>query len=202
MKKFQKILVCVLTLALLMSFSNVIPALAAEKTFTVHAKAPSDWTNPNIWAWSAPDGTNVFETWPGKALNKDENNSGWYTYSLPTWVNSIIINGNKGTVQTVDATVKGKELWMTVTKKGSDGKYSVDVVYTAPSGFNTQAAATDKAETKAASNTSNKAASNTDTEKTESVPKTGEKSTAYLWVSLIAASGIGYLAVRRRKSVQ
>ncbi len=80
--------------------------------FTVHAYVPMDWKTVNMWAWSAPDGTNAFEAWPGNAMTEGDN--GWFTGKAPTWVNSLIINGNEGSVQTEDISIEGKELWITV----------------------------------------------------------------------------------------
>ena len=87
-----------------------IPAYVEK--FVVHAYVPLSWKTVNMWAWSAPDGTNAFEAWPGEALVEGED--GWFTGKAPTWVNSLIINGNEGTVQTEDITIEGKELWITV----------------------------------------------------------------------------------------
>lgn len=86
---------------------------AAEDMITVHAKAPADWLLPSLWAWSAPDGTNVFANWPGQELT--EGADGWYTYDVPKWVNSIIINGNLGEVQTADISIEAKDVWVVVT---------------------------------------------------------------------------------------
>ena len=80
--------------------------------FVVHAYVPLDWKTANLWAWSAPDGTNAFDAWPGLALKEGED--GWFTGKAPVWINSIIINGNEGTVQTEDVSVEGRELWITV----------------------------------------------------------------------------------------
>ena len=80
--------------------------------FTVHAYVPLTWKSVNLWAWSAPDGTNAFAAWPGQAM--DEGEDGWFTAKAPTWVNSVIVNGNEGTVQTADISIEGKELWITV----------------------------------------------------------------------------------------
>lgn len=82
------------------------------ETFIVHAYVPLSWKTVNLWVWSAPDGTNAFDAWPGSLLKEGED--GWFTGKCPTWVNSIIINGNEGTVQTEDVSVEGKELWITV----------------------------------------------------------------------------------------
>ena len=87
-----------------------IPAYVEK--FTVHAYVPLSWKTVNMWAWSAPDGTNAFEAWPGEAMVEGED--GWFTGKAPTWINSLIINGNEGTVQTEDITIEGKELWITV----------------------------------------------------------------------------------------
>ena len=78
------------------------------------------------WAWSAPDGTNAFAAWPGEALTEAED--GWYTIQVPGWINSVIINGNEGSVQTSDLSVEpGSELWITVTDAEN-----AEVAYEAP----------------------------------------------------------------------
>ena len=87
-----------------------IPAYVEK--FTVHAYVPLSWKTVNMWAWSAPDGTNAFESWPGQAMTEGED--GWFTAKAPAWINSLIVNGNEGTVQTADISVEGKELWLTV----------------------------------------------------------------------------------------
>lgn len=77
-------------------------------------QAPADWAEPHLWAWSAPDGTNAFSAWPGEALQDAGN--GWLTLTVPGWINSIIVNGNEGTVQTADLSVDvGKDVWIVVT---------------------------------------------------------------------------------------
>ena len=99
----------------------------AVPNITVHAKVPSDWSGPCCWAWSAPDGTNAFTTWPGEALTQDGE---WYTIEVPGWINSVIINANEGTVQTADLSVEaGKDVWVVVTDKDN-----VTVSYEEPSG--------------------------------------------------------------------
>lgn len=83
---------------------------------TVHAKAPEDWLLPCLWAWSAPDGTNAFANWPGEELTLEGD---WYVKDVPNWINSVILNGNLGAVQTVDISVEsGKDIWLVV--KGTD----------------------------------------------------------------------------------
>lgn len=93
--------------------------------FVVHAYVPLDWKTANLWAWSAPDGTNAFDAWPGLALK--EGDDGWFTGKAPVWINSIIVNGNEGEVQTEDVSVEGKELWITVYED-----LTYDLVYEDP----------------------------------------------------------------------
>lgn len=93
--------------------------------FVVHAYVPLEWKTANLWAWSAPDGTNAFDAWPGLALKEGED--GWFTGKAPVWVNSIIVNGNGGEVQTEDVSVEGKELWITVYED-----LTYDLVYEDP----------------------------------------------------------------------
>lgn len=87
------------------------------ESFKIHASVPESWTAPSLWAWSAPDGTNAFEAWPGNAMTAEED--GWYTAKAPTWVNSIIVNANEGQVQTEDITVDPAEVWLTIAEDGS-----------------------------------------------------------------------------------
>jgi LPXTG-motif cell wall-anchored protein len=175
MKRTRRMVFGALVLALLMSFSITAPAFA-EESFTVHAKAPAAWTTPGLWAWSAPDGTNVFSAWPGQALTKDEANEGWFYYEVPNWANSIIINeGKDGGGQTADVSIESKELWITVADD-----FSTTVVYDVPEGFAAAAAQSETAET--------------------DVPKTGAVSFAGAWLGAAVLSGIGMIALRRRKT--
>ena len=88
-----------------------IPAYVEK--FVVHAYVPLSWKTVNLWAWSAPDGTNAFTAWPGEALTKDGD---WYSIQVPGWINSVIINANEGSVQTTDLSVEtGKDIWVVVT---------------------------------------------------------------------------------------
>jgi hypothetical protein len=93
--------------------------------FAIHAKVDASWENPCLWAWSAPDGTNAFEAWPGMEMKQDDN--GWYTAKAPIWVNSIIINANEGSVQTDDISIDAAEIWVTVDADGQ-----ADFSYTDP----------------------------------------------------------------------
>ena len=88
-------------------------APAYVEKFVVHAKVDDSWEAPCLWAWSAPDGTNAFAAWPGEALEEGE--GGWLVKEIPGWVNSIIVNGNEGSVQTTDISVEtGKDIWLTI----------------------------------------------------------------------------------------
>lgn len=101
--------------------SYVDPEKASVPNITVRVKAPSDWKSPNLWAWSAPDGTNAFASWPGETL---EEKDGWLTKEVPGWVNSIIVNGNNGDVQTQDISVDaGKDVWIVVTSADKNQVY-------------------------------------------------------------------------------
>ena len=97
-------------------FSYVDPEKAAAPNITVYVIAPSDWEKPCLWAWSAPDGTGVYATWPGEAFEEGEN--GWLYKEVPGWINSIIVNANDGTVQTADISIdSGVDVWVVVTDK-------------------------------------------------------------------------------------
>lgn len=103
------------------------PATAGVEDVTVHAKVPADWENPGAWAWSAPDGTNAFASWPGETMTA---NGDWYDVTVPGWVNSFIVNANSGTVQTSDLSVEpGKEAWIVVTDAET-----AEVFYEEPAG--------------------------------------------------------------------
>jgi len=85
---------------------------------TVFARVPGDWENPCVWAWLDPDGTNAFEAWPGGQMRMVGD---WYSIRVASWVNSIIINANDGTVQTDDLQdwIQGRDVWVVVSDDGS-----------------------------------------------------------------------------------
>lgn len=121
----------------------------AVPDITIRAKVPTDWAGPSCWAWSAPDGTNAFASWPGEALTQDGD---WYTVTAPGWINSVIINGNEGSVQTVDVSVEaGKDIWLVVSATpGDDGKYTAMVTYEEPAGTPDTPAPTEPSESEPA----------------------------------------------------
>lgn len=117
-------------------FSYTDPEKEEVANITVRVKAPADWEKPCLWAWSAPDGTNVYTTWPGEEFEEDEN--GWLKKEIPGWVNSIIVNGSEGSVQTTDVSVDtGKDIWVVV-----NGPEDYEVSYEQPD-VNTEVAADD-----------------------------------------------------------
>jgi hypothetical protein len=140
MKGFKKLLLmaAVTVTSILFALGTSVTALAvisvAEETsvndtVTIRAYVPEYWGAPNIWAWSAADGTNVFEAWRGQAVVQDGD---WYELEVPAWVNSVIIND--GTTQTSDITVEpGKDVWVVVqpdidnTFKGVVGYSEIDL---------------------------------------------------------------------------
>ncbi|MCL2221411.1 MAG: starch-binding protein [Oscillospiraceae bacterium] len=93
---------------------------------TVHARIPADWDAPSLWAWLDPDGTNAFDAWPGGAMRLIGD---WYSTRAPSWINSIIVNANEGTVQTDDFTglTAGNDLWIVV-----DDDLTAEIFYENP----------------------------------------------------------------------
>ncbi len=92
----------------------------------VHAAVPASWENPGAWAWSGD--RNVFDAWPGEAMEPDGD---WYTIQIPDWADHFIVNANDGSVQTADLDIQpGKEVWITVQADGS-----ADVAYAQPENF-------------------------------------------------------------------
>ena len=154
--------------------------VAAEEEFTVHAKAPAEWTTPALWAWSTTEGTNVFDAWPGQVLTADPDNAGWFYFTVPVTTDAVIINDNGAGAQTADLTVESKELWVTVT----------EVAYEAPEGFSSGdvAAVEEDATTEEA----------VAEEATTEVPKTGVVSMALAYVGLAGLSGAGLIASKKK----
>ena len=89
----------------------------------VYTKVPADWTDPCLWAWAHPAGTNAFASWPGGVM-RNTSGSQWYNIRVPSWINSIIINGNKGSVQTSDLKVDTvNDIWVVVESAGKAEVY-------------------------------------------------------------------------------
>lgn len=94
-----------------------VVAPAPPETVTIHAIVPPSWNGPICaWAWSGSQ--NVFEAWPGEPMQLRGN---WYEIEVPVWTSSFIVNGDGGTVQTVDLDIDpGREAWIIVTGGGYD----------------------------------------------------------------------------------
>lgn len=161
-------------------------APAYTEKFTVHAKVDESWENPCLWAWSAPDGTNAFASWPGEALEEGEN--GWLQKTVPGWINSVIVNGNEGGVQTTDISVEsGKDIWLVI-----NGPEDYTVSYEEPElAAETEAAAEEVTEAETA-------------EESEAVEETKEKSSPagpIAAVVIVAAAGAGIgIAAKKKKA--
>lgn len=114
------------TTALSFEAQTIGEAPAYTERFMVYAQIDTSWENPCIWAWNDPDGTNAFSAWPGRAMKRNEN--GWYCAQVPVWCNSVIINGNEGSIQTADIKeLDPADLWITV-----DANAAVEVTYEDP----------------------------------------------------------------------
>lgn len=128
--------------------SNVAATETAEtipekkETVTVRASVPIDWIDGpvRLWAWK-DGGEDVYEAWPGEELIPDD--TGWFTTTVPGWVDRIIVNGYEGTVQTADVAVDaGYDIWVLVYDDlavdvfyediFSDYEYSGEDIYMGP----------------------------------------------------------------------
>ena len=166
-------------------FSYKNPDQAEIPNVTIHVSAPADWNGPCLWAWSAPDGTNAFAAWPGEALEEGE--GGWLVKEIPGWVNSIIVNGNEGSVQTTDISVEtGKDIWLTIN---GPEDYTVSYEEIALEETTETVTAQESAEVVEATN---EAAENTE-KSTPVVP-------IVIGVLVVAAAGGAAVAVSKKKS--
>ena len=95
--------------------------VSEEGVFLVYFHAPEDWSNPNIWPWNNDSSENPFTPigWPGRAMNADPNNDGWYYMYVPEYVDMLIFNytdESGTTIQTngdpIDKTLAGKNIWI------------------------------------------------------------------------------------------
>ena len=102
MKKWIILLLCLI----LVSLAAVSLAEETPEMIAIHAQVPADWSFPCVWAWNEA-GENAFASWPGEALTAGED--GWYSITVPGWINSVIVNANAGTVQTADLRVEAEK---------------------------------------------------------------------------------------------
>ena len=84
----------------------------SDKGYAVHVKAPESWDSVHLWAWSTENSKDAFDEWPGVTMSADE--EGWYTATVPEWVDAAVVSGNGGSVQTEDIKYFHKEVWITV----------------------------------------------------------------------------------------
>lgn len=94
--------------------STAAEAPAAEVTeVTVYAQVPDGWNGPGCWVWSS-EGVDAFDAWPGKPMTLQ---GGWYTITVPAWIDYVIINANNGATQTADLPVEaGRDVWVMVNE--------------------------------------------------------------------------------------
>ena len=111
----KKMLLWMLCAILLLAALPAAAALPEDvERFTVHAYVPLAWETVNLWAWSAPDGTNAFEAWPGEAM-QPLGESGWYYAYVPGFVQNAIVSANDAAVQTEGVVIEaGKAAWIAI----------------------------------------------------------------------------------------
>jgi len=110
----------------------IIPSLVVDVPsgmFFVCAQVPEDWGTPNIWAWSDQGKGNVFDEWPGECMSAVSDYEGWYYYSLPNWVNGIVLSADGGAAQTIDIKfLRCDELYISVSSEVEDGKHLTSAI--------------------------------------------------------------------------
>lgn len=101
-----------------------------EDGFTIYITIPEDWTQANLWAWSHPDGTGLYTTWPGEEIAYDQE-SGYYVVIVPTWVNRVIVNnGSTGddAAQTIDTEItEAGDFYLYVGDANDEGKFTTTI---------------------------------------------------------------------------
>ena len=123
----KKMFAIVLALMLCVSALSVV-AFAAEGDTVVHAKVPAEWTAPNVYGWTDPNGN---PAWPGTAMTADGE---WWTGTIDAANDRVIINNSDGSSgpQTVDITIEaGKEVWLVLSGDGT-GASDYTVYYEEP----------------------------------------------------------------------
>ena len=98
-----------------------------EGTINVYTLVPSPWGAPGCWAWNNVTKTDAFDTWPGATMKWTGK---YYTTTAPDWVDSVVINGNGGSVQTEDIAIEsGYDVWVIIH---ADGEW-YSLLYAEPS---------------------------------------------------------------------
>ena len=149
MKFFYKNEVCKRVLSMVLAFvmiftmfvaqlpSGLLEVQAAETyDVTIHwDNSVNNWSKVNIWAWNKNNSSENYSggNWPGVATTANNNNAGWYDYSVSGVSGSELgIIFNNGSAQTDDLFVKlteGTEIWV------SGGKSNPTISYTAPANW-------------------------------------------------------------------
>ena len=180
-------------------FSYDDPNAVSAPDIHVNVQAPADWEAPCLWAWSAPDGTNAFAAWPGEPFAAGE--EGWLTLSVPGWINSVIVNGNEGGVQTTDISVEtGKDIWLVVT-----GPEAYEVFYEKPADAaavsNEEAAGDTEAADAGEATDQTQAATNADTTADTQTTGTGLGTGVIVLIVVVCAvaAAVAVYAVKKRK---
>ena len=180
-------------------FSYDDPNAVSAPDIHVNVQAPADWEAPCLWAWSAPDGTNAFAAWPGEPFAAGE--EGWLTLSVPGWINSVIVNGNEGGVQTTDISVEtGKDIWLVVT-----GPETYEVFYEKPADAaavsNEEAAGDTEAADAGETADQTQAATNADTTADTQTTGTGLGTGVIVLIVVVCAvaAAVAVYAVKKRK---
>ena len=86
---------------------------------TVHVNVSSAWGEvvPVVWAWGTAGDVFSNPGWPGKTMEVDAFNDGWYTMELPYTTTGLLLNdrGTTTMLKTENYTISaGEELWLTV----------------------------------------------------------------------------------------
>ncbi len=182
-------------------FSYDDPNAVSAPDINVNVKAPADWSAPCLWAWSAPDGTNAFAAWPGETLTEGE--EGWLTLSVPGWINSVIVNGNEGSVQTTDISVEtGKDIWLVITGAEEYQVYYEKPADTAGSDSGTNIEGTDAIEAESSTEKVSDTAEETQTAASDTKDEGANMGVVIVivvvCVGIVAAAG--YFVIRKKKS--
>lgn len=89
---------------------------AAAGELTVYVKAPAEWTEVAMWAWTSAG--NLFEAWPGQTMAACDNNDGYFKATIKVdGVTSIIFAGGKGDIGQTDniEELAAGTYWFTLT---------------------------------------------------------------------------------------
>lgn len=159
------------------------PNAVKAPDINVFVKVPEDWESPCLWAWSAPDGTNAFASWPGEAFAEGE--EGWFTLQAPGWINSIIVSASEGEVQTSDISVEtAKDVWIVIS-----GPEEYEVAYEAIVTDDTQESKEEAAEENETVSSEEETAQGEPAQTTESVEKGSNAGMVAGIVVVCAAAG-------------